>query len=81
MLNISGTAKKDDAHPIKDDISIPDYHCRKSSNDSLYLYGYRNSREEVFLGKDVLKICRKFTGEYPYRSAISLKLLCMVVPL
>ena len=31
---------------------------------------------EVFLGKGVLKICSKFTGEHPYRSAISIKLLC-----
>ena len=30
---------------------------------------------EVFLGKGVLKICSKFTGEHPYRRAISIKLL------
>ena len=30
---------------------------------------------EVFLGKRVLKICSKFTGENPCRSAISMKLL------
>ena len=29
---------------------------------------------EVFLGKGVLKICTKFTGEHPCRSAISIKL-------
>ena len=28
----------------------------------------------MFLGKDVLKICSKLTGEYPCRSAISIKL-------
>ena len=28
----------------------------------------------MFLGKDVLKICRKFTGEHPCRSASSIKL-------
>ena len=66
-------------HPVKDDIGIPDQHSRKSSNDFLYLYGYRTSREEVFFGKDVLKICRKFAGEHPWRSAISIKLLRMVV--
>ena len=33
-------------------------------------------KTEVFLGKDVLKICSKFTGEHPYRSVISIKLLC-----
>ena len=30
----------------------------------------------VFLGKGVLRICSKFTGEYPCRSAISIKPLC-----
>ena len=29
---------------------------------------------EMFLGKGVLKICSKFTGEHPCRSAISIKL-------
>ena len=36
--------------------------------------GIRNSRPEVFLRKDVLKICNKFTAEYPCRSVISIKL-------
>ena len=36
----------------------------------------RSSRPEVFLGKGVLEICSKFTGEHPCRSAISIKLLC-----
>ena len=35
---------------------------------------FRSSHPEVFLGKSVLKICSKFTGEHPYRSAISIKL-------
>ena len=35
---------------------------------------FRSSRPEVFLGKGVLKICSKFTGEHPCRSAISIKL-------
>ena len=30
----------------------------------------------MFLGKGVLKISSKFTGEHPCRSAISIKLLC-----
>ena len=30
----------------------------------------------MFLGKGVLKICIKFTGEHPCRSVISIKLLC-----
>ena len=32
---------------------------------------FRSSHPEVFLGKGVLKICSKFTGEHPCRSAIS----------
>ena len=36
----------------------------------------RSSYPEVFLEKGGLKICRKFTGEHPCRSAISIKLLC-----
>ena len=35
----------------------------------------RSSHLEVLLRKGVLKICSKFTREYPYRSAISMKLL------
>ena len=36
---------------------------------------FRRSYSEVFLRKGVLKICSRFTGEHPYRSAISIKLL------
>ena len=36
----------------------------------------RSSQPEVFLGIGVLKICSKFTGDHPCRSAISIKLLC-----
>ena len=36
---------------------------------------FRSSHPEVFLGKGILKICRKFTGEHPWRSVISIKLL------
>ena len=35
-----------------------------------------SSHSEVFLGNGVLKICSKFTGVHPCRSAISIKLLC-----
>ena len=35
----------------------------------------RSSHPEVFLGKGVLKICSKFTGEHPCRSVISATLL------
>ena len=44
---------------------------------SPHLYGHRkgrSSRPEVFLGKGVLKICSRFTGGHPCRSAISIKL-------
>ena len=34
----------------------------------------RNSPPEVFLGKDVLKVCSKFTREQPCRRMISIKL-------
>ena len=39
-----------------------------------YLSG--SSHPEVFIGKGVLKICSKFTGQHPWRSVISIKLLC-----
>ena len=35
---------------------------------------YRTSHPELFLGKGVLNICSKFTGEHPCQSAISIKL-------
>ena len=37
---------------------------------------YRSSHPEVFIGKGVLKISSKITGEHPCRSVISIKLLC-----
>ena len=52
---------------------------------SIHNQGYRkrpltwncgSSHPEVFLRKRVLKICSKFAGEHPCRSAISLKLHC-----
>ena len=33
----------------------------------------RSSCPEAFLGKGVLKLCIKFTGEHPCRSAVSIK--------
>ena len=36
---------------------------------------FRSNPLQVFLGTDVLKIYSKFTGEYPYRSLVSVKLL------
>ena len=38
------------------------------------VWSFRSSHPEVFLGKAVLKITSKFTGEHPCRSAISIKL-------
>ena len=35
----------------------------------LSTFFFRNSHSEVFLGKGVLKICSKFTGEHPCQSA------------
>ena len=40
---------------------------------------FRSSRPEVFLGKDVLKICCRFTREHPCRSVILIKLLCNII--
>ena len=37
---------------------------------------FRSSPPEIFPWKDVLKICSKFTKEHPYRSVISIKMLC-----
>ena len=37
-------------------------------------YFSRSSPSEVLLGKGVLKICSKFTGEQPCQSAVSIKL-------
>ena len=36
---------------------------------------FKSSPPDVFLGKDVLKICSKFTGEHLCGSGISIKLL------
>ena len=39
-------------------------------------YTLRSSHPEVFLTKGSLEIYSKFTEEHPYRSVISIKLLC-----
>ena len=39
----------------------------------------RSSHPEVFLAKGALKICSKFTGEHPCRSAIPIKLQSNVI--
>ena len=43
----------------------------------LFFSQFRSSPPEEFLRKGVLKICSKFTGQHPCRSAISIKLLSM----
>ena len=43
------------------------------SNLMLLNHKYRSKHSEVFLGKGVLKICCKFTGEHTYQSAIFTK--------
>ena len=45
-----------------------------STHEDLKEIKIRSSRPEVFLGESVLKICSKFTGGHPCRSAISIKL-------
>ena len=42
---------------------------------------YTSSQLEVFLGKGVLKICSKFTGEHSCRGAISIKLQSFYIEL
>ena len=40
---------------------------------------FRSSRKEVFLGKGILKIYSKFTGEDLWRNVISIKLLQQLI--
>ena len=44
---------------------------------SINLTKFRNSHPEAFLREGVLEICSKFTGKYPCRSVISIKLQSM----
>ena len=51
-------------------------HCRfKSPEYATNRNNFRSIHQEVFLGKDVLKICNQFPGDHPCQSAISIKLL------
>ena len=45
----------------------PKYHFNSTHSGWTF---FRNSHSEVFLGKDVLKICSKFTREHTCQSAI-----------
>ena len=51
--------------------------CKKCRLVTFFDFNYRSSRPEVSLGKSVLKICSKYTGEQPCWSVISIKLLCL----
>ena len=48
-----------------------DVYVRKRHPEVFLDVYVRSSHPEVFLGKGVLKICNRFTGEHPCRSAIS----------
>ena len=47
----------------------------KSQKNTRKGVSFRSSHPGVVLVKGVLKICSKFTGEHPWRSVISIKLL------
>ena len=49
---------------------------RRHRSCNRFILLFRSSRPKVFLRKDNLKICSKFTREHPCKSAISIKLLC-----
>ena len=45
----------------------------KVNDEKFLLVNPESSHPELFLGKGFLKICSKFKGEHPYRSANSIK--------
>ena len=44
-----------------------------------YLFAFRSSCAVVFVGKDILKLYRKFTEERQCRSVISIKFFCIFI--
>ena len=48
-------------------------YCWTVIGDPILIF-VRSSHPEVFLGKSVLKICSKFTGEHPCRNVISISI-------
>ena len=67
--SIDGTEEQEEAdNPIMPFVEV-------YLNNPGKLLNMRSSHPEVFLGKGILEICSKFTGEHPSRSAISIKLL------
>ena len=63
----------------KDDNSLFLYFMVLKDNLLISSASFRSSHPEAFLGKGVLKICSKFTGEHPCRSVIWIKLLCIFI--
>ena len=55
--------------------SIPPLHW----NENLSGSNTKRNPSEVFLGKDVLKICSKFSGDHPRQSAITMKLQSSII--
>ena len=56
-------------------VSSSDFEPRQSYLERFH-ETFRSGQSEVFLRKGILEICRKFTGEQPCRSMISIKLFC-----
>ena len=58
-------------------INLPNVRTRKQNDTAVQKHGIRywgrSSPPEVLLGKGVLKICRKFTGQHPCWSVISIE--------
>ena len=50
--------------------SISFVHLKQTWNLSKFILTFRSSPSEVFLGKGVLKICSKCTGEHPCQCGI-----------
>ena len=56
-------------------IQVTRQNNRSDAVQKLRFKKLRRSHPEMFFGRVALKICSKFTGEHPYRSPISIKLL------
>ena len=62
------------AQILKERIQKNLFHLQQVMRQIAMIHQFRSSPPGVFLGKGVLKICSKFAGEHPCRSAISIKL-------
>ena len=56
------------------------FHLTAFSVFRIRCYLHRSSLPGVLIGKGILKIYSKFTGEHPCQSVISIKLLCRCSP-